>query len=102
MTLFDTILDATEISISCAYAAWLREHKEYEPHMTWAEVAFGTAYTLLFAHLRGWVHNDDWRAQSARTVREFFISGPPIIIGELIQKLEERRDAQKIDEEFPR
>lgn len=99
MTLFDTILDSAEIALSCAYAAWLKEHKEYEPHLTFAEVAVGVAYTLIFAHLRGWAHQDDWRSQSARTIREFFISGPPIIVGELIQKLDEKR---AIDKEFPR
>ena len=99
MSLFDTMLDSAEIALSCAYAAWLREHKEHEPHMTWAEVAVGVGYTLLFAHLRGWAHRDDWKAQSCRTIREFCISGPPIIVGELLQKLEERR---QIEKEFPR
>lgn len=102
MTLFDTILDAAEISLSCAYAVWLYRHKDFEPHMTWAEVAAGVAYTLAFAHVRGWAHQDNWRDQSLRTMREFCISAPPIIVGELIQKLEERRAQRADDEEYPR
>jgi hypothetical protein len=102
MTLFDTILDSAEISISCAYAAWLYRHKSFEPDMTWLEVALGTAYTLAFAYARGAYHQDDWQAQANRTIREFFISAPPIIVGELIQKLEARHALRGIEEEFPR
>lgn len=101
MTLFDTILDSCEISISCAYAAWLYRHKHLEPDMTWLEVAAGTAYTLAFAYARGAYHRDDWRGQANRTIREFFISAPPIIVGELIQKLEARREL-RAEQESPR
>lgn len=101
MTLFDTILDSTLISVSCAYATWLRAHKEFEPHLTFAEVAAGVAYTLAFSYARGAYHGDSWRDQAHRTIRDFFISAPPIIVGELIQKIEERRESRSLHEEFP-
>jgi len=101
MPLFDTILDSAEISLSCAYAAWLHKHKEYEPHLTFAEVALGVAYTLAFAYVRGWVHQDDWRAQAHRTFRDFCISAPPIIVGEVLEKIEARREL-RAEQENPR
>lgn len=101
MSAFDTILDSAEVSISCAYAAWLYRHKGFEPDMTWLEVATGVGYTLLFAYMRGAYHRDDWRGQANRTIREFFISAPPIVVGELIQKIEARRDL-RAEQENPR
>jgi hypothetical protein len=101
MTLFDTILDSAEISLSCAYAVWLYRHKGLEPDMTWLEVAAGVAYTLAFAYARGAYHGGDWRAQANRTFREFCISAPPIVVGKLIQKWEARRDLRAVDEEYP-
>lgn len=101
MTLFDTILDAAEISLSCAYAAWLHKHKDFEPHMTWAEVMVGVAYTLAFSYARGAYHQDDWRSQARRTFRDFCIAAPPIIVGELTEKLEARREL-RAEQESPR
>src|SRR5690348_5910650 len=102
MTLFDTILDSAEIALSTAYAAWLYRHKGFEPDMTWLEVAAGVGYTLAFSYVRGAYHRDSWSDQANRTIREFFISAPPIIVGELIQKLEARHALRALDEEYPR
>lgn len=97
--MIDTLLDAAEIALSTAYAAWLYQHKEHEPDMTWAEVTAGVAYTLAFAHMRGALHGGDWRDQSGRVFREFFISAPPIVVGELIQRYEARRALRALPEE---
>lgn len=100
--MIDTLLDSAEIALSTAYAAWLYRHKDLEPDMTWAEVATGVAYTLAFAHMRGALHGGDWRDQSWRVFREFFISAPPIVVGELLQKLEARQATRALDKEYPR
>lgn len=79
----NTILDASLIALSCAYAEWLSEHKEFEPDFTFVEVGAGVGYCLLHAYLRR--PGGDWRDGQAEVVRSLILGGIPIAMGELAQ-----------------
>lgn len=80
------------VMLSSAYAHWLAEHKDAEPDHVWAEVALGTAYTLVGArllprpeppaHWPAWLR---WLGRDAHIYAAFAYAGTPIIIGELAQ-----------------
>lgn len=74
----DLVLDTALLVTSTAYALWLANHKELEPHRTWVEVAVGVGYTLGLT-----------RAES-RVWRSFVIAAVPIVAGEIYQELRER------------
>ena len=93
----DTLLDILEIALSSAYARWLDQNKRLEPKMTWLEVVFGVVYTLCFSTLRGAYAGGSWWDQMKRIMRDFAISGTPIIIGEIFQAIEARRDMQEFE-----
>ena len=88
----NTVLDILEIALSSAYARWLDTHKGLEPKMTWAEVIFGVLYTLIFATVRGAVYGGSWWDQTKRIMRDFCMSGTPIVIGEICQAIEARKE----------
>ncbi len=96
----DTILDILEVALSSAYARWLNTHKGLEPKMTWAEVVFGVAYTLIFSTVRGAVYGGSWWDQTKRIGRDFMLSGTPIIVGEICQAIEARRDMKRFEARY--
>lgn len=91
----DTVLDILEVALSSAYARWLDKNKQLEPRMTWLEVVFGVAYTLAFSTLRGAAYGGSWWDQMRRIARDFALAGTPIIIGEVFQAIEARRDMEQ-------
>lgn len=96
----DTLLDILEVALSSGYARWLDNHKGLEPKMTWAEVVFGVAYTLIFSTMRGAFYGGSWWDQTKRIMRDFAISGTPIIVGEICQAIEARRDFKRFEARY--
>ena len=89
--LIDITLDITAITLSCAYASWLKAHKGLEPHRTWAEVGFGVGYTLGISYIRGAISGGDWRDEWWRTARDFALTAAPIVWGEIEQEIDAHR-----------
>lgn len=84
-----TVVNLGLTALSCAYAAWLNEHKHAEPDHVWAEVAFGVGYTLIGARLHtppasGGIFRD------GHIYEAFAYSATPIIVGELAQWVRRR------------
>lgn len=99
--LLDIGLDASAIALSCTFAHWLERHKHLEPKSTWVEVGFGVCYTLSITYVRGNIRGGDWRDGWWRTVRDFVLTGTPIVIGELKQRLDANRKEQEQEERHP-
>jgi len=85
-----TLLDAALVAATCAYAAWLDEHKGLEPDHTWAEVVFGVVLCLAQAEAQHQVGMGYRRA----VWRSFVLGGTPIIIGELTQWVQRIADRE--------
>lgn len=80
------------VALSSAYAHWLAAHKGAEPDHVWAEVAFGTVYTLMGARMlpraeapAAWPAWLRWLARDGHIYAAFAYAGTPIIMGELAQ-----------------
>jgi len=91
----DDLVNLSLIAASCAYAAWLREHKKAEPDFIWAEVVIGVAYTLAGARLKR-PRPGGWLARDAHIYAAFAYAGIPIIVGEVAQRIERRRQRAKM------
>jgi hypothetical protein len=94
MALTETLIDASLVLTTCAYAEWLGNHKRLEPDFTWVEVAAGTALCLMTAAVRSRIQDGDWRTYERNVWRAFLLGGAPIIAGELSQWLRRRAERQ--------
>ena len=88
----DDCLDLTLLATSIAYAAWLKRHKEHEPHHTWLEVVAGVAYTLGYTAVALRLTPRDGMAVERRIWRSFLMSGLPVIAGEVEQAIRARAE----------
>jgi hypothetical protein len=88
----DLAIDAALVTISSAYAAWLRAHKRHEPDWTWISVVAGTALCLAAAGAQSRLCGGAWHDHERRVWRAFALGGTPIIVGEVAQWLERRAE----------
>lgn len=84
-----TLLDASLVSLCCAYAHWLEAHKEYEPFHTWMEVAAGVGLCLGQAEAQHRLARTPYRLA---VWRAFFLGAAPIVVGEIKQHWEAERE----------
>ena len=88
----DDMLDLSLLATSGLYAAWLRRHKELEPHRTWLEVAFGVGYTLAYTSIALRFQPRAPGGVEWRFWRSVVVASIPIVAGEIEQEVRARAE----------
>lgn len=88
--------DVLLVFISSVSAAWLARHKNLEPDYTWLEVVIGVLVCLSQAEARFRLGPPTAHAYRMAVIRAFCLAAPPIVIGEVAQKLQRDDNTRQV------
>jgi hypothetical protein len=91
-------VDLALVATTSAYAAWLWTYRRRpQPHTTWIKVVVGDGMCIIASACRSYGAGLPY--DLGHVVWAFVVGGTPIVIGELLQELERRRDLRRLEED---